>query len=173
MLRVDPTFSSNVAVNVRVQDVSRQSQTWGTEIPVVREAQFRRGRFSLLDVPLSIGFRQMLRIYDPDATPSGQVIVRFYRVVPSVDTTYDPMNPPTKDILVGERSIGLNTEARPGTPLFNLGYAELPNLADLPEVQGTARIRIEVEPVAPTQRAWAFVSVTNNETQHVTTVIPQ
>ena len=32
---------------------------------------------------------------------------------------------------------------------------------------------VRVTPLTPGLRIWAFVSVTNNETQHVTTITPQ
>lgn len=34
-------------------------------------------------------------------------------------------------------------------------------------------VRAEIEPLTEGLRYWAFVSVTNNETQHVTTITPQ
>lgn len=34
-------------------------------------------------------------------------------------------------------------------------------------------VRVEVEPLGEGARFWAFVSVTNNETQHVTLITPQ
>jgi hypothetical protein len=40
-------------------------------------------------------------------------------------------------------------------------------------VEDSARARIEIEPTLPDMRVWAFVSITNNETQHVTLVTPQ
>src|SRR5260370_32300719 len=42
----------------------------------------------------------------------------------------------------------------------------------LPELQGVDRVRIEITPATDGLRLWAFVSVTNNETQHVTVIAP-
>jgi len=66
----------------------------------------------------------------------------------------------------------LQAERRPGSPLFDLAYAEVP-LNSLFEIQGQDRVRIEVAPLTSGLRLWGFVSVTNNQTQHVTTVVPQ
>ena len=38
---------------------------------------------------------------------------------------------------------------------------------------GTETVRVRLEPVEPGMRYWAFATVTNNETQHVTTITPQ
>jgi hypothetical protein len=53
------------------------------------------------------------------------------------------------------------------------GYAEIGFVASLPELRDSALVHIELAPLSPEQRIWAFVSVTNNETQHVTTISPQ
>src|SRR6266545_1952520 len=39
-LFVDRRFASDVAISLRLRDLSRQSMTWGTEVPVVREGEF-------------------------------------------------------------------------------------------------------------------------------------
>jgi hypothetical protein len=49
------------------------------------------------------------------------------------------------------------------------GYVQLP-LSGLPMLQGKERIRLEITSDAPELRYWAFVSVTNNETQHITII---
>jgi hypothetical protein len=43
----------------------------------------------------------------------------------------------------------------------------------MPELAGSERIRIEIEPLDGRAEYWAYVSVTNNATQHVTIVSPQ
>ena len=57
-----------------------------------------------------------------------------------------------------------------GTLPVTPGYA---NFADaLPQLQGHTRVSVEIMPLAQDLRVWAFISITNNETQHVTTVTP-
>ncbi|MDP9361074.1 MAG: hypothetical protein M3P29_06440 [Acidobacteriota bacterium] len=173
ILRIDRRYSDNVEVHLRVQDVSRQSQTWGTEVPVVREKGLYQSTMNLLDVPIGAAFRQRLRIYDVDARQDARVRVRFYRVNAAIDTTTEPFNPqPPPDLLLAERTVQLTTEQRAGTPTNDLGYAEISNVGALPELQNADRIRIEVTSLTTGLRFWSFVSVTNNDTQHVTILSP-
>ncbi len=173
LLLVERQFAPQVAVHLRVQDVSRQAQTWGTEIPAVREGQLFTTPFDLLDVPLAAGFRQTLRIYDVDALPRASAVIRFYRIDPAVTYPNQPTNPqPAPDTLLAEKVITLQTEQRPESPTFDLGYAEVSDFAAIPELQGADRVRIQIIPATQSLRLWALVSVTNNETQHVTVITP-
>jgi len=54
----------NVVFNLRVRDLSRQSETWGTEIPVVSANQGAITTVQLLNIPASGEFRTTIRIYD-------------------------------------------------------------------------------------------------------------
>lgn len=139
--------------SVRIRDLSRQAQTWGTEIPVVRESEFFTGRMQLLAVPTDGRFRTMLRVYEflGFGLSPGAVRVRFYR------TGVSP------DVLLHEQTVSLA-----GTGV--LAYAQLASLP--PEVSDAAPVRIEIEPLKE-MWFWAFVSITNNETQHVTIITPQ
>ena len=115
----------------------------------------------------------MLRLYDVDARDGSTARLRFYGVNPATDVPFKFGGPsPQLDPLLLEMTVALKAERRPGTPLFDLAYAQL-SLGSLPEMQGRDRIRIEVTPLTSGLRLWAFVSVTNNETQHVTVVAPQ
>ncbi len=172
ILLLDRRFSDSVEVHLRVQDISRQSQTWGTEVPVVREKGLYQGTLNLLDIPIGAAFRQTLRVYDVDARPDAIVRVRFYRVNPAIDTTSEVLDPAPRDLLVAERTVHLTTEQRIGTPSYDLGYAEISNVGGLAELQNVDRIRIEVTSLSTGLRFWSLVSVTNNETQHVTIISP-
>src|SRR5213594_2352557 len=70
--------AGKVSFNARIQDVSRQALTWGTEIPVVHEQDTFTDTFALLNIPADDRFRQTLRIYDFDGTNGAQVLVRIY-----------------------------------------------------------------------------------------------
>ncbi len=59
---------SQVAVNSRVQDLSRQSETWGTELPIVPTSAFSLDVL-LLNVPNDQRFRTTLRIYGGSYSP--------------------------------------------------------------------------------------------------------
>ena len=164
---VRTTDVEKVTFQLRVQDISRQAQTWGTTIPTVRESQaFTTGTASLTDVVQNADFRSMLRIYgfDPEAA-QRLVRVRIYGIDPR---RTEPGG--AGDSLLYERvlTIGLHPIALfTAAPMF-----ELP-LWTVTELQGQERLRIEVERASADLRFWAFVSITNNATQHVTVVVPQ
>ena len=157
-LRVfDTTFSPAVTAHLRVQDVSRQSETWGTEIPVVRESDALTGATDLMDIPLGPEFRSLLRIYD-FAPGVHAVRMRMFRLP-------DEMEPADADPLIAEWELTLGHGGDPRFP----GYAQLM----LPTTVVGERVRAEIAPLAEGMRFWAFVSVTNNATQHITVITPQ
>lgn len=145
-----------VSFNARIQDISRQSQTWGTEIPIVREGEWRQGHIALLDVPLSDEFRQALRVYAYDQEGLG-VSARIY----DLET----------DTLLSSRHLTLSSDV--WNPADIAPQSQLTDLRQAFELTTHDPVRIELEPEDPTALFWAFVSVTNNETQHVTLVTPQ
>lgn len=177
IIEVDRQFASEVRFQLRVQDLSREASTWGTEIPVVREAGLFTGTFQLLDVPAMPGFRALLRLYDVAGVGGGQAVVRFYKTNPALQSpvgiVIDPSTgPPKPDTLLAETTVTLSVERRGGDPAFDIGYAGISDVQLLQALQGAGRVRIEIQPITPGMRMWGFVSVTNNETQDVTAVTP-
>jgi len=79
ILLVEPSHASDVDIDLRIQDVSRQSQTWGTELPVIAESGLFQRPFQMLNIPLGSDFRDMLRLYDVDAHEGATVRLRFLR----------------------------------------------------------------------------------------------
>lgn len=136
----------DVFANLRVFDASRSAFNFGTEIPVIREHEFIRGPIKLLGVPLDPRFRNTLRIYALEAVP---VVVNF-----------------------GNESHPVTLRA--GLNLFEPAYGEF-NLFPV----GTGTVDVTIAPVLPPvvgiepPPMWAFVSVTNNDTQLITTISPQ
>ena len=160
ILYLQRSTAASAVMNLRVRDLSRQSLTWGTELPVVREGSFRTGSLMLTNVPLEDRFRQTLRIYDPDAHNNARFTISIADAA-------------SGDLLV-ERTI----VAQPG--IFSGSLPIIPSVAEVSSLRGlftelpnTGRVRITITPQDEVQRFWAFVSVTNNETQHVTTITPQ
>jgi len=147
--------NDRVFFNLRVVDLSRQSLTWGTEIPVVRERDVRTGTVALLNVPTDSRFRTMLRVYDFDGSLSHTVLVRFYAeqdVLAETELTLSHLGAVTGDIP---------------------GYAQIGNFTDtFPQLSAFPRLRVEISPISEGVRFGAFISVTNNETQHVTVIAP-
>lgn len=161
-------FADWLSFGLRFRDTSRQSQTWGTELPAVRERSFRSDKVSLIDIPLTAGFRQVLRIYELDARErQASVRVRMYRIAPE---NREPNGTP--DPLLGESTIGLQFPS-PRIPDAHPGYAAVSDLSTIAPLGNAERVRLEIEPVTPGLRLWAFVTVVNNETQHATVITPQ
>jgi hypothetical protein len=141
---------------LRVRDVSRQAEGFGTEVPVVRERNLLTDRpIALLEVPLDPRYRVKVRIY------------AFDPVLFDNRATVTVMVPETRAVKSEQRVMltrGCPAAVCPFTPL----YAEL----DLPP--GAEGERVTVSITAPQGApSWAFATVTNNNTQQVTVVSPQ
>jgi hypothetical protein len=155
----------SVVVQITVQDKSRALETWGTSVPAVRERDAWSTRFQILDVPgTNSRFRSLLRLYSFDPLHTANARVRFYQTNPAHELPYEPNEP---DILLAERVIELHASGSEFTP----GYAAL-GLWSMPEIADGSRLRIEVLPETAGVKLWGMVSVTNNETQHVTIIAP-
>ena len=169
LLYLDPATAPAVGFSLRFQDHSRQATTAGTELPLPRGDAFRSGKFSLVDVQVADGFRQTLRVYELDGTPrEASVRVRTYRLDPAHAQPYDD-----PDVLLGEKVIPLQfravSQSRPDYP----GYAEVTDLSSLAPLGDAHHLRLEIEPVTPGLKLWAFVTIIHNETQHATVITPQ
>ena len=136
-------------LNLRVYDSTRSANNFGTELPVVRERDFFRDMpIFFSGVPTDPQFRTTLRIYA--TAPTTITVV--------VDAAGSPKE--TKVTL------------RPGMNLVDPAYAQF---SDFPSNVG--EIRVALTPPAPGQAGfatpyWAFLSVTNNDTQFITTIRP-
>jgi hypothetical protein len=143
----------NVAMNLRVYDRSRSTQNFGTEMPVVRESRFTEGfsSITLLNVPTDPKFRNTLRIY---GTGIAEVNVS---IRPATGT-----------------ALNYSMDLSEPKSIFEPAFASFTNF---PSNVGpvTVTIVIPVPPILPIQppRIWAFDSVTNNDTQLITTISPQ
>jgi hypothetical protein len=168
VMTVLPGHGTDLSFTLRVQDISRQSQTWGTEVPVVRESDTRSGKIVLLDVPVTTAFRNTLRVYDIDGKANDQLTVRLFALDP---TPPSAIGSGTVDRFLGESTIALRPPAA-GDTGRSPSYAEIGDLSQIAPLGTTTRVAVEVEPVTAGLRIWSFVSVTNNDTQHVTVIVP-
>lgn len=135
-----------LSTTLRVRDVSRVAEGFGTEIPTVREHEmFRDAVITLVDVPVDPRYRVKVRFYAWEAGGAGT-------------------------LRAGAASYPF-TLARNCTTA--LGCAAVPYYAelDLPADALDERVNLSVEMPAGSL-AWAFASVTNNATQQVTIVTP-
>lgn len=159
------------AFSLRVRDLSRSVETWGTEIPVVRIDEIDGGPIHILDVPIRGGFRTMLRIYDLDPR-SGPARVRV-RVYGFNEKRQSPFEPEAvNDALLADEEHAFRYAVTGGGTFDHPGYIEL---ADFPSriITHFYHVRLRIDPLTPGRRIWAFASITNNATQHVTIMSPQ
>ena len=152
-----PTDQLNrVRMNLRAYDTSRSEENFGTEIPIVRRRDFTSGwePITLIGVPSDPRFRNTLRIYGYGDTATLLSI----EMVAETEVRVDQL-----------------VELPPQPDAFHPSYIELTNF---PVGQGMVRVTIHAPappigtPIPPPAR-WAFVSATNNETQHITLITPQ
>jgi hypothetical protein len=157
LIRVPVESADSVEFALRVRDVSRQSDSWGAEVPVVREDRSYRQSFDLLNIPLQPRFRQTLRIYDFEDKSGASVRVQYYDM--------------TTGQLLKESLVALLAPS--STDVFTPAYLQSDLFTQLGDLAGVDRLRVRISPTSDTQHLWAMVSVTNNVTQEVTMITPQ
>jgi hypothetical protein len=146
------TYSSHIV------DRSRSASDRGSELPVVR-VEDTSAEIRLPDIPLVPLYRAHLRVYDFDtATPRNIRIVVTKEdgtnvfISRRIFSTFECINPPCFD---------------PDPPYATIDLSAIPELANAGEVD------ISVRSETNDARLWAFVSISNNNTQHVTMYTPQ
>lgn len=143
----------------------------GTELPVVREQQFRRGPIHLPSVALHMTLtpvRTTLRVYGVDALPGTTVRIE-------VRPWYLLTGPP-----LAAKLVSLHAPPSPDTapePVYP-AYAQLALQREFPfeQLMGTA-FNISIVPLplesGEVPRIWAFLSTTANGTNEVSIQTPQ
>lgn len=162
LLYASRDHSRDLSGNLRTSDVSRLASNAGTEVPIVREADLHTATIQLHNVPLDAHFRIMLRIYEVSQAES-RFRVNFY---PEDTGASQP----------AIASVELTATASE-TGAFRLHpawaqYGAITDLLNVPTIL-PVQLRAEIIPLTPGARFWAFISLTNNETQHVTLITPQ
>lgn len=144
-------------MELRVRDLSRENEGWGTEIPVVRLSDYAVSQH-LLDVPADPRYRATLRIYGPGEWPL-EVRVRVF--------------PTNGDEAIEDQQIMLHgiSSVLPIEFPLHPAYAQLDPLTSKVRASGHPTVRVEVS-TDPPVTIWAFISITNNETQQVTAITP-
>ncbi|HYO75492.1 MAG TPA: hypothetical protein VE010_03430, partial [Thermoanaerobaculia bacterium] len=145
------TFSSHIA------DRSRSATDRGTEIPVVRRED-TASQIRLLNIPIDSAFRARLRVYDYDL-PDRQRKLTLLVARADGTTTRIPLQFPSR--LCGVEGCD------PGPSLVAF------DLSSDPRIAGAGVVDLTVTAETNDARIWAFVSVSNNETQRVTLFTPQ
>ncbi len=169
ILYMPKSSANDLHYHARAVDTSRSTANAGTEIPVVREREFRTDAIHLQNLQLDEQhFRLGLRVFNPDQHDGAQVRLEVLD---------------TRSIEVyGEHIITLSYPIRNIVPDPYPNRPAYANLGDLDrivrEILGTRadsidRFHLRLTPVTPNIRIWAFATITNNETQLITTVSPQ
>jgi hypothetical protein len=141
-----------IQVNALIRDTSRPLDSPGTELPTVRESQVRN-RITLPNVPVDPRFRNFLRIYSLSRTFSVPVHVTAVSM--------------TDGSLVGERNLQLTNLDPSSQP----GWVATLNFPKIAQPSPGQRVAIHIDSLS--EPIWAFVTVTNNETQDVTVISAQ
>ena len=133
-----------LSMSLRVHDVTREELNFGTEMPIVRESEFVNGPIVFPLVPDFSFYRNTLRIYA--ASP--------------VDVLVKAGSQPA----VRLHLTGAADQFDPAYAVFNhfrgAGFARVTITVDQPD---------NATPIP----IWAFITVTNNQTQAITTITPR
>lgn len=161
ILYVSRESAANLTLNLRLNEQSRNETDAGVEIPVIREDRFLTGITNVHNIPYGQGVRVMLRIYEL-ALDSADFRVRTWLEFPG----------PGPRRLISETTL---TATSPENGPFRLhpAYTELSSFPPPVPAPAGVPLRMDVQPLTPGSHFWAFVSITNNATEHVTLITPQ
>ena len=155
IMYVSRDTAQNAVFNLRLVDISRQSLTWGTEIPVVTEVQFRSDSEVIIlpNIPLDSRFRSALRIYDVDSGQNTSFGIDIF------------------DQASGTQLVSNTSTVQPAHVDWIPSIVQITDLRSaFNELGAVQLIRIVVRPLTPGTRFWAFVTVTNNELRVLTRI---
>lgn len=151
-----------VSMSLRVRDISVNAHSYGTSIPIVRPTELKPF-ITLIDIPTDPAYRATLRIYSAGSEPQTVRVTVYAANRGTPLEQYDVQ-------LHQNDSSGIGEEvARPA-------YVQLDPLSTAARAIGSP-IRIEISNLGenvspPLPSLWAFVSISHNETQQVTTILP-
>jgi hypothetical protein len=152
----------DVRFSAVVRDVSRDATDWGTELPIVREHDVQEN-VTLLNVPFDPRYRLQLRAYGIDGNSLGVTVTASG--AGQTRSTHLFLRGPCPENEMEETEGACNSNQP--------SYASLDLTQAFPTLTGRHRITIEPAWSDVAKRLWAFVSVTNNATQQVTTITQQ
>lgn len=147
--------SRGMRFGLTIRDLSRGATFGGTEIPVIRESELLTDTAELFEIQLLEDYRVLLRIYDMSYSTS-----RFRVTLHHLE--------PRPALYSAELTASTATT---GPFRTQPAYAQL-DLSQL-NLDANGFYRLEIEPLTPGSRFWAFATITNNTSQLVTTSTPQ
>jgi hypothetical protein len=145
----------------RITEVSRPGGNWGTALPVVHENDFSSDSLHLFKIATSDRFRVSLRIYGRSTTTS------LARVSLTDSITRAVITELTVPVVHQHRGAWVEPHL-----IRTPAHAQIADLAALLPAMRTGMIDVTVTSEDRQVPLWAMVTVTHNETQHVTVVTP-
>ena len=154
----------NVSLSLKLIAETTNGTSDIVEIPIPRERDFRSSAFSIMDVPAPSADRRLaLRIYGNDPVAGGLVRVRVLEGYPVERVIRDDVY----TLGVVQRYYTRFESPLPLRPPIAVAFF---NAA----FDSTGQpLRFEIMPISPALQVWAFVSTTNNVSQHVEIFTPQ
>jgi hypothetical protein len=172
-LYVPEPLAGAVDLSMRARELTRDAEGWGTNAPIIPVATGFQRKIRLLDVPTDRRFRTLLRIYGEthayEGSPMDLPMEVRVAVYPMSGTTAIE----SRDVVLPGLSYYV------GAFPFEASSLALDPLTETVRSSGHERVRIEVEYFRPTRpnppidgSIWALLSITNNTTHQVTTILP-
>lgn len=137
---------------------SRLDERSYTELPVVSTRDFTSKKMQFVGVRVDEGFRQTVRMYGLDGQAWGAIMMRVYPL-DSAELIHECVH------VLGPLTSEKTAEGRDLRPSFGMEC----DMSEHIHAHGQ-KVRIELEPITEGLKYWAFISVTNNKTQHFYTV---
>jgi hypothetical protein len=160
-LYVPKDAADHVSATLVVESRQRGgADTFFTEVPVIRESDFR-DRIELLGIRTDEGYRQTMRIFGRDSDAGSSVRVMIYDL-DTGELLYEM--PHTLYVFPIDPSARMSS-----SPSFSMEC----NLTDISRRLRGRQLRLVLVPEEGHPKIWAFVSVTSNETQHFYNVLPR
>ena len=163
IVAIEQEGAEDLTYSILVRDTSRAAENWGTTLNAVREREFATEVINLLNIPGDTRYRRALRLWTfPDEVFAAMTLhVRIF------DMTAELAGAP---VVLAERSISI--PATTHTSVMSGRHLITDFDGMFPEAVGAERLRIEVRRTEGAGRFWGFASITNNETQLITTFVP-
>jgi hypothetical protein len=139
-------LANNVTAGLRVHDTSRDADSWGTDIPVVPETQFRPS-IVLSHIPGDSRFRTLLRLYAYTSDFANATVA---------------LRDDSTGALLSTQTVLLN----------NYAQLSIDPISNHPRLRAEITAQTIGAPLQPPVPIWGFVAITNNSTQQVTTITP-
>ena len=149
-----------LSIIIESSHIDRLEERGFIEVPVIRTSEFRTGKMQFIGVRMDPEFRQSVRMYGLDGSSYATVMMRVYGLESGV------LLHECEHLLmpIGET----DAEGRDTRPSFSMEC----DMSHHVEANGQ-KVRIELEPLTPGLKYWSLISITNNRTQHVYTVLPR